>query len=103
MAGLLGGRLAPGFRRRVLVLKPGARRAYRPEEWQNAIVMVESGVIQLECPGQAPRRFRQGDLLSFGGLGLAAIRNHGPGPAVLIAVSRVINVNNVKKTGRRSA
>jgi hypothetical protein len=89
MAGLLGGRLAPGFRRRVLVLKPGARRAYRPAEWQNAIVMVERGVIQLECRGQTPRGFGPGDLLCFEGLQLDTIRNHGLVPAVLIAVSKV--------------
>jgi hypothetical protein len=97
MAGLLGGRLAPGFRRRVLVLKPGERRAYRPGEWQNALVMVESGVIHLECRGQAPRRFGAGDLLCFEGLQLDTIRNHGPGPAVLIAVSKV------QHKGRKSA
>jgi hypothetical protein len=97
MAGLLGGPLAPGFRRRVLVLKSGDRRAYRPAEWQNAIVMVESGVIHLECRGQAPRRFGPGDLLWFDGLQLNSIRNHGPGAAVLIAVSKV------QHKGRKSA
>jgi hypothetical protein len=89
MAGLLGGPLSPGFRRRVVILKAKSRRAYRPGEWQDAIVLVDKGEIELRCPGQAPRRFRRGDLLSLGGLGLTGIYNHGPGRAVLIAVSKL--------------
>jgi hypothetical protein len=89
MAGLWGGPLPPGIRRRSLVIPPGSRHAYRPSDWKEAIVMVKRGEIELECPGQAPRRFGPGDLLWLGGLGAGAIRNHGPGPAVLVAVSKL--------------
>jgi hypothetical protein len=89
MAGLLGGALSPGFCRRVVILEPRSRRAYRPGEWQDAIVLIDKGEIELRCPGQPPRRFRRGDLLSLGGLGLTGIYNHGPGRAVLIAVSKL--------------
>jgi hypothetical protein len=85
---LLGGALLAGFQRRVVVLGPRDRRAYRPADWRDAIVLVDHGQIQLEFAGQPPRRFGRGALLCLGGLGLSAIYNHGPQPAVLIAVWR---------------
>jgi hypothetical protein len=85
---LLGGALLAGFERRVVVLEPSARRAFRPAEWRDAIVLIDHGQIQLEFAGQSPRHFGEGALLCLGGLGLRAIYNDGPGPAVLIAVWR---------------
>ena len=88
MAGLWGGPLPPGLRRRSLVIPPGGVHAYRPSDWKEAIVMVKRGAIELECPGQPARPFRRGDLLWLGGLAPGAIRNRGPGTAVLVAVSK---------------
>jgi hypothetical protein len=85
---LLGGAHNPAFARRVVVLQPGARRPYRAEEWRDALVVVERGVIELERAGQGPRAFRRGDLLWLADLGLRAIHNPGPGPAVLMALTR---------------
>jgi hypothetical protein len=76
------------FARRVVVLAPGDRRPYRAEEWGDALVSIDSGEIQLEGRGQPPRPFRRGDLLWFEGLGLSAINNPGPEPAVLVVTSR---------------
>jgi hypothetical protein len=76
------------FERRVVVLGPGGRWPYRDEEWRGAIVSIEQGEIELERPGQAPCPFRRGDLLWLAGLGLSAIHNPGPFPAVLAATSR---------------
>jgi hypothetical protein len=88
---MLRGALPPGFRRRVLRLAPGRRLRYRADAWQDAIVAVDRGEIQLECAGQPPRRFQRGDLLSLAGIGLRAIYNSGPGTAVLIAVRKRAN------------
>jgi hypothetical protein len=85
---LLGGALSPAFERRVVVLGPGGRHTYRPDEWRDALVSVDSGEIELECAGQPPRAFRRGDLLCLADLELIAIHNSGPEPAVLTAVSR---------------
>jgi hypothetical protein len=85
---LLGAALLPRFARRVLVLAPGCRHPYRPTEWRGALVVIEWGEVQLEFAGQSPRRFGRDALLCFGGLGLSAIYNPGPGPAVLMAVWR---------------
>ena len=89
MPGLsLTGGPSPAFERRVVVLSPGERRPYRAEEWGDALVSIDSGEIRLEGAGKAPRPFCRGDLLWLGGLGLSAIHNPGPNPAVLIATSR---------------
>lgn len=85
---LLAGALAPAFQRRVVVLEPLIRKPYRRSDWLDAVVLVDSGVIQLELVGQARRTFRRGDVLWLGGLGLSAIYNPGPEIAVLIAVWR---------------
>ena len=67
---LLGRASAPGFRRRVVVLEPGDRHRFRAEQWQGALVLVDSGAIHLVCEGEPPQRFVTGDLLSLGGLKL---------------------------------
>ena len=82
-------RRSAAFARRVLVLPPGARRPCRDGEWKGTLVAINSGRIELERAGQPARRFQQGDLLWLGGLGLSAIHNPGPAPAILTAVSRL--------------
>ena len=76
------------FRRRVIVVGPGRRCRYRPDDWQDAIVSVEQGEITLECDGRVTAHFHAGDLLSLSGLDLSGIYNSGPVPAVLITVRR---------------
>jgi hypothetical protein len=100
---MLDGELPPGFERRVMVLRPGERHRYRPCEWRDAIVSVDSGEIllergALEREAPAPLCFRGGDLLSLGGLDLIAIYNPGPAPAVLIAVRRSPQPNRQEPT-----
>jgi hypothetical protein len=85
---MLDGQLPPGFEREVIVIRPGGRRTYQSRDWKGAIVSIDSGQILLEREGQPCCRFGPGDLLSLDGLGSIAIRNPGPGPAVLIAVRR---------------
>jgi hypothetical protein len=73
------------FQRRVLVLPPGARCPYRPEDWRGAFVSVDQGRVALERRGRPPIEFRRGDLLWLTGLGLSAIHNPGRAVAVLTA------------------
>ena len=78
------------FARRLLVLPPGARRPYRAGEWKSTFVSIDSGRIELERAGQPARLFQQGDVLWLTGLGLSAIHNPGPTPAILTLVSRLL-------------
>lgn len=79
--------LSPAFALAVVELLPGDERWYDPSEWEDSIVVVESGAVVLE--GRAgSRRFESGDVLLLAGLGLRALRNPGAVPAVLSSVRR---------------
>jgi quercetin dioxygenase-like cupin family protein len=77
-----------GFTRRTVVLEPGASRRSHDAEWHDAIVMVESGDVELECAAGGRRRFTAGAVLWLAGIDLRVLHNVGPGPVVLVAVSR---------------
>jgi hypothetical protein len=78
----------PAFGVRKIVVPPRGERTYRPAEWEGALVLVESGVIELETPGGFCGRFVRGDVLWLAGLRLKSLRNRGRLPAVLSATSR---------------
>jgi hypothetical protein len=84
----LGSEVSAAFDARRVVLVPGAERAFDEDEWRDAIVVVESGELELECHGGSRHRFRSGDMLWLTGLSLCALRSCGEAPAVLVAVSR---------------
>jgi hypothetical protein len=76
------------FARRHVVLDPGDRRPYEPAEWDDALVIVKRGEIDVECRAGGRMRFVAGDVLWFTGLPLRSLHNPGLDPAVLVAVSR---------------
>jgi quercetin dioxygenase-like cupin family protein len=88
-ARLLGRRLPEEFDVRRIVVAPGAERPYDESEWEDALVVVESGGVELECTGGKRRGFRRGDVLWLIGLPLRALHNRGAVPTVLVAVSRL--------------
>jgi hypothetical protein len=73
---------------RQVAVAPGSERAFDEREWQDAIVVVERGEIELESLGGSVCRFARGDLLWLTGLSLRALHNPGREPALLVAVSR---------------
>jgi quercetin dioxygenase-like cupin family protein len=97
----LGGRVPRGFQIRRIVFPPGAERAYDEAEWKDAIVVVESGKLELECSGGSRRRVGRGDVLWLIGLPLRGLRNRGAVPAVLVAVSRLRTGRTEHFTRRR--
>ena len=76
------------FELHVTVIPPGGRAAYREADWHDALVLVESGEVELECEGGSRERFGHGDLVCLAHLPLRALHNHGHEPARLVAVSR---------------
>ena len=76
------------FRRRVVTIAPGERCAYVSEDWEDALVLVEDGAVELEDLGGDRRSLARGAVLWLVGLPLKAVHNVGRHPAVLVAVSR---------------
>ena len=76
------------FMRRHVVVDPGDRRPYEPAEWDDALVIVKRGELDVECRAGGRMRFVAGDMLWFTGLPLRSLRNPGPEPVVLVAISR---------------
>ena len=77
-----------GFTQRTVVLKPGTSRPSGDAEWHDAIVLVESGDVELECAAGGRRRFAAGAVLWLAGIDLRVLHNVGAGPVVLLAISR---------------
>src|SRR5687767_64562 len=77
-----------GFRRRVTIVPPGGAMAYEAADWAGALVVVESGEIDLEGVSGSRCRFVAGDVLWLAGLPLRSLRNRGQADAVIAAVSR---------------
>ena len=84
----LGRMLPRAFVLGVVVVSPGGQRPYDEDEWRDALVVVEHGLVDLECVLGRRRRFREGDVLWLAALPLRALHNPGEVPAVLTRVSR---------------
>ena len=85
---LLALELSPRFVRRIVTIAPGEARTYEDREWRGAIVVVESGAIELECSLGGRRRFEQGAVLWLVDLDLRFVHGVSLEPAVLVAISR---------------
>jgi hypothetical protein len=80
--------VSAGFRRREVVLACGEVRDYDAAAWHDAIVRVRGAEVELETVDGVRRRFGHGAVLCLAGLPLRVLRNPGPRPVTLIAVSR---------------
>jgi hypothetical protein len=85
---LLTGRLWPTFAARTVVLNPGSSLPFAAADWNDALIVIESGELEVETTSGLRRRFGAGEILWFAGLNLRVLRSHGAEPAVLKAVSR---------------
>ena len=72
----------------MIVVAPGDERPYDETEWEDSLVVIEHGMIELESVSGACRSFVAGDILWLVGLPLALLRNRGTIPAVLCAIFR---------------
>jgi quercetin dioxygenase-like cupin family protein len=75
------------YRRRVVELAPDQALAFEPAAWQDAVVFLTSGEIELECVSGERRRFGRGAVLCLAPP-VSVLRNCGAEPARLIAISR---------------
>jgi hypothetical protein len=71
------------------VVPPRSERAYVPADWRDALVLVESGAIELEAMNGLRRTFVKGDVTTLARTPLRVLRNRNPVAAVLVATSRI--------------
>jgi quercetin dioxygenase-like cupin family protein len=85
---LVRGPLPPGFTRRVFRVAPGGEVGDEAGRLRDAIVVVEEGELELDCAAGTSQRFGPGSMIALAGLPASRLRSVGPGPLVLVAVSR---------------
>lgn len=83
-----------GFLRRTIHLEPGACRPYLAAEWQDCLVVVESGEVDLETTSGLRHTCRGGDMLWLAGLPLRCLANHGSTTVVITTVRRRWSANH---------
>jgi hypothetical protein len=84
----LGRRLPEWLDVQLSTIACGETRTFVNAEWRCALVVVERGVLELECTAGQLLRFEQGAALWLDGLPLRALHNGGDEPALLSAVRR---------------
>jgi len=75
------------FRRRVVEVAPGEELDIDADRWRDALVVVESGEVELECAAGGSSRFAAGAVLCLLPP-VRFLRNTNSEPARLIAISR---------------
>ena len=80
-----------GFERRLVRLEPRCERPYEASEWDDELVVVVCGTIDLEGLSGCRWTFEKGSLIWLQELPLRAIHNPTDGTTILMAVSRPIN------------
>jgi len=75
------------FRRRVVDVAPGEELDLDTDRWRDALVVLESGEVELECVAGGRSRFAAGAVLCFLPP-VCFLRNTNSEPARLITISR---------------
>jgi len=84
----LPGSDSPNYARRTIELAPHAFLGEEDVNWEQAIIFVTAGEIELVCSSGARARFRSGDILCVAPFPKRAVRNSGAEPARLLALWR---------------
>jgi hypothetical protein len=82
------GELTVGFERWRMVVPAGTERPTRPDDWADALVIVEHGAIEVVCRDGARQTFGTGSLLALSWVTVECLRNPGPFDTVIAAVRR---------------
>ncbi len=73
---------------RVHILDAGTETTYHAPDWNDMIVEIEAGVVELETRDGTTLQFGAGDVLCLTGLPVRAFHNRGDAPAVLVTATR---------------
>ena len=87
--GLDLGELAVAFERWRMVIAAGTERPTSPDDWADALVIVEHGAIEVVCRDGARRTYGPGSLLCLSWVTVECLRSPGPSDTVIAAVRRL--------------
>jgi hypothetical protein len=73
---------------RHVAIAAGTELAFTPADWRDAIVVVERGPLEVECPDGNRTTFETGAMLCLDSLSIGTLRNRGSEPVQLFALSR---------------
>jgi hypothetical protein len=78
----------PSFRHRVLRLAPDEWHAVVESEWTGALVLLRRGTVELFGLHGDERRFEEGAVLCFDGVGAKALHNPGSIMTLIEGIAR---------------
>lgn len=78
----------PAFVTTTVTIPAAGQRTYRSQEWDDALVLVTEGMLELVCRDGQRLRFHHGEPLFLAGLPLLALRSARDTATTLIAVRR---------------
>ena len=87
----LGDRHHSGNRVRTLILEPGDALDVHPADWSDVLVVVERGLLQIECASGTRAAFEPGAVLVLTMPALRRLHSIGTTALVLSAVSRRVD------------
>jgi len=76
------------FDQRLIEIGPFTELEQDAASWQDAIVFVRTGAIEIVCAGGGRGCFRRGDILCLARFSSHTVRNPSPEPVRLLVISR---------------
>ena len=73
-----------------LSIGPGEERAIAPEDWADALVLIRSGDLDVQCEEGSHQTFHRGDMLALHWLRARNLANVGGEAVRLVAVRRSV-------------
>lgn len=81
--------MGTAFRARTVTIEPRDQLEFVYDDWNDSVVIVERGALEVECHSGTTAAFTEGAVLAFVGLTPHWLRNAGSIPLVLRSLSRI--------------
>ena len=85
---LCAGPLPSWAHRRIVTIGPGDSLPFDEAQWDDALVLIDAGELEIECQLGGRRRFPRGAVLWLSGIDASMLHGVGDEATVLVAVSR---------------
>lgn len=78
----------PRFRTSTIRIEPGGARPFEQSDWEDSLVIIRSGELELEAASGARLTCVGGDILWLSDLALRRLINNGNEPVVITTIRR---------------